>query len=156
MSEMDHVPNDDERLRHLLMAEVDQEISGEEREELESALEENPDLRNELEAFQRLKEVTDTMSPLKPPGETWDGYWEDVYRRLERGIAWVLVSLGTIVLGTWALWSVARGLIEDTAIPTFVRWSLLALLLGFVILFVSVLRERLFMEKSDPYKDVVR
>lgn len=147
---------DDERLRHLMMAEVDEEISGEERAELESALDEDPDLRNELEAFQRLKEVTDTMSPLKPPGETWDRYWEDVYRRLERGIAWVLVSLGTIVLGTWGLWNVARGLIEDTSMPTFIRWSLLALLAGFVILFVSVLRERLFMGKSDPYKDVVR
>ncbi|WP_420632835.1 hypothetical protein [Candidatus Palauibacter sp.] len=147
---------DDERVRHLMMAEVDRELSGEARAELESALAENPDLRNELETFQRLKEVTDTMTPLKPPGETWDTYWERVYRRLERGIGWVLVSLGTITVGTWALWTAVQGLIEDTTMPAYIRWGLLVLLAGFVILFVSVVRERLFMQKSDPYKDVVR
>jgi len=147
---------DRERLQQLMMAEVDREISGEERAELRTALQSDPDLRNELETFQRLKEVTDTMSPLKPPGETWDSYWEDVYRQLERGVGWILVSLGAIVLGTWALWSIASGLIADRQAPGFVRWSLLALLAGFVILFVSVLRERLFMSKSDPYKDVLR
>ncbi|MCG8466912.1 MAG: hypothetical protein MJB57_01690 [Gemmatimonadetes bacterium] len=155
MSEMNASP-DQERVRQLMMAEVDQEISGEERDELHSALEEDPGLRDELETFQRLKEVTDTMSPLKPPGETWDGYWEDVYRRLERGVSWILISLGAIVLGTWSVWTVVRGLIADTSIPGFIRWSIMALLAGFVILFVSVIRERLFMGKSDPYKDVVR
>ena len=155
MSEMERA-RDEERVRHLMMAEVDEEISGDERVELEAALEVDPGLRNELDAFRRLKEVTDTMSPIKLPGERWDSYWEDVYRRLERGIGWVLVSVGTIVLGTWALWNVVRSLIEDTALPAYIRWSILALLAGFVILFVSVLRERIFMGKGDPYKDVVR
>ncbi len=147
---------DRERLEQLMMAEVDKEISGEDRAALKTALETNPDLKNELETFRRLKEVTDTMSPLKPPGETWDNYWEDVYRQLERRISWVLISLGTIVLGTWGLWNAVSGLIADRAIPGFVRWSLLALLAGFVILCVSVIRERMFMSKGDPYKDVVR
>ena len=147
---------DRERLQQLMMAEVDKEISGEERAELQSALGSDPDLQNELETFQRLKEVTDTMSPLKPPGETWDSYWEDVYRQLERGISWVLISLGTIVVGTWGVWTAVSGLIADREIPGLIRWSLLALLAGFVILFVSVIRERLFMSKSDPYKEVVR
>lgn len=156
MNQKGNAPAGDERLQHLMMAKVDEELSGEERAELESALAQDPELRSELEAFERLKEVTDTMSPLKPPGETWDGYWEHVYRRLERGIAWVLVSLATITLGTWSLWHMVRGLVEDTSAPAFIRYSILALLLGLVILFVSVLRERLFMGKSDPYKDVVR
>ena len=156
MSESNMSPPGDERVRHLMMAEVDEEISGEGRRELELALEENPDLREELETFHRLKEVTDTMTPLKPPEETWDTYWEDVYRRLERGIGWVLVSLGTVTAGTWALWNAVSELIRDTTMPGYVRWGLLALIAGFVILFVSVVRERLFTRKDDPYKDVVR
>ena len=156
MSESNVNPPGDERMRHLMMAEVDREISGEGRLELESALEENPDLRDEFETFQRLKEVTETMTPLKPPEETWDSYWEHVYRRLERGIGWVLVSLGTIIVATWALWTAVQELIQDTTIPGYIRWSMLALLAGLIILFVSVVRERLFMRKKDPYKDVVR
>lgn len=146
----------EERVRHLMMAEVDREISGKARLELESALEADPDLRDELETFRRLKEVTDTMTPLKPPGETWDSYWEHVYRRLERGLGWVLVSLGTITVGTWGLWTLVSEVIRDTTMPVYIRWGMLALLAGLVILFVSVVRERLFMRKSDPYKDVVR
>lgn len=156
MSESNVSRPGDERVRHLMMAEVDEEISGEGRRELELALEANPDLREELERFHRLKEVTDTMTPLKPPEETWDTYWEDVYRRLERGIGWVLVSLGTIAAGTWALWNAVSELIRDTTMPGYVRWGLLALIAGFVILLVSVVRERLFTRKDDPYKDVVR
>ena len=156
MSESNVSPPGSERVRHLMMAEVDEEISGEGRRELELALEKNPDLREELERFHRLKEVTDTMTPLKPREETWDTYWEDVYRRLERGIGWVLVSLGTITAGTWAIWNAVSELIRDTTMPAYVRWGLLALIAGFVILFVSVVRERLFMRKDDPYKDVVR
>ncbi len=147
---------DEERLRWLMMAAVDGEISGDERVELEDALERAPELRNELEAFRRLKEVTDTMSPRRAPGETWDTYWEDVYRRLERGVAWILVSVSAIVLGTWGLWQVVRDLMADTALPPVIRWSVLALMAGLVILFVSVVRERLFVQKRDPYKDVVR
>lgn len=150
------MPREEERVRHLMMAEVDREISGEGRLELESALDADPDLRDELDTFQRLKEVTDTMTPLKPPGETWDGYWEHVYRRLERGIGWVLVSLGTITVGTWGLWTLVRDVIRDTTMPVYIRWGVLALLAGGVILFVSVARERLFLRKTDPYKDVVR
>lgn len=156
MSERNVSPPGDERVRHLMMAELDQEISGEGRLELASALEENPGLRDELETYQRLKEVTDTMTPLKPPEETWDSYWERVYRRLERGIGWVLLSLGTILVGTWALWIAVQELIRDTTIPAYIRWGMLALLAGLVILFVSVVRERLFMQKKDPYKDVIR
>ncbi|WP_419949825.1 hypothetical protein [Candidatus Palauibacter sp.] len=156
MKEGNGMPPQEERVRHLMMAEVDREISGKGRLELESALEADPDLRNELETFQRLKEVTDTMTPLKPPGETWDSYWEHVYRRLERGIGWVLVSLGTITVGTWGLWTLVKEVIQDSTMPVYIRWGVLALLAGGVILFVSVVRERLFMQKSDPYKDVVR
>lgn len=156
MSERNVQPPGDERVRQLMMAELDREISGEGRRELESALEGNPGLRDELASYQRLKEVTDTMTPLKPPEETWDSYWEHVYRRLERRIGWVLVSLGTIIVGTWALWTAVSELIRDTTLPAYIRWSMLALVAGFVILFVSVVRERLFMQKKDPYKDVVR
>ena len=156
MTERKRNPPGDDRVRQLMMAEVDREISGEGRVELESALENNPDLRDELRTYQRLKEVTDTMSPLKPPEETWDSYWEHVYRRLERGIGWVLVSLGAITVGTWALWMAVSELIRDTTMPVYVRWGMLVLIAGLVVLFVSVVRERLFMQKKDPYKDVVR
>ncbi|MDX1578161.1 MAG: hypothetical protein R3266_06740 [Gemmatimonadota bacterium] len=155
-SEAGRRPTETERLQQLMMAEVDRELSDAGRAELKAALESDPELRDELESFKKLKEVTDAMTPLRPPGETWDRYWEDVYRRIERGIGWVLVSIGAIIVGTWGSWQFVRQLLGDTTMPGYVRWSVLVLIAGLVILFVSVLRERLFMGKRDPYKDIIR
>lgn len=145
-----------DRLRQLMMAAVDEEISAPERAELDAALADDAGLRNEWEAFRRLREVTGSMTTREPPSEVWDSYWEDVYRRFERGIGWILASVGAIVVTTWGAWMWVRELMSDAEIPTFIRWSVLALSAGLVILFVSVARERWFVRKTDPYKDLIR
>ena len=45
--------------------------------------------------------------------------------------------------------------IEDD-VALYIKASLLALFVGAAILIVSVAREKFFMHKTDPYKDVVR
>jgi anti-sigma factor RsiW len=149
-------PHRNDRVRRLMMAAVDNEILAEDRAELDAALAADAGLRNEWEAFTRLKEVTGAMTMREPPPETWDGYWEGVYRRCERGLGWILASIGAIVVATWGTWEWVRELMADTGTPLFIRWSVLAMSAGLVILFVSVARERWFVRKSDPYKDVVR
>jgi len=47
-------------------------------------------------------------------------------------------------------------LIEDASIGLFTKVALFALIGGLAILFVSVVRERLFFHKKDRYKDVRR
>lgn len=139
-----------------MMEAVDREISAENLAELEAALANRPELQAELEMFTRVKEVTDTMTRKRPPDEVWDRYWEGVYRRLERGIGWILTSVGAIVLLLWGAWAGGRELVASTDLPGVVRWSIMAVAAGLVVLFVSVARERLFLWKSDPYKDVTR
>ncbi len=147
-------PND--RLHRLMMAAVDDEISAPDRAELDAALADDVTLRDEWEAFRRLREVTGSMTTREAPPDVWDSYWEGVYRRFERGIGWILASVGAIVVATWGSWMWIREFMSDTQIPPFIRWSVLALSAGLVILFVSVARERWFVRKSDPYKEVVR
>lgn len=145
-----------ERVRQLMMEAVDGEISPPDQAELDAALANDSELRNEWEAFRRLREVTGSMTTQEPPPEVWDSYWEGVYRRFERGIGWILASVGAIVVATWGSWIWVRELLSDTEIPQFIRWSVLALSAGLVILFISVARERWFVRKTDPYKDVIR
>ncbi|MDH3734206.1 MAG: zf-HC2 domain-containing protein [Gemmatimonadota bacterium] len=142
--------------RQLMMAAVDDEISPEERAELDAALAGDPKLRDEWEAFKRLREVTRTMTTREPPAEVWDSYWEGVYRRFERGLGWILVSLSAIVLITWGTWEWVQEILADTELPGFIRWAVLGLAAGLIVLFVSVARERWFARKSDPYKDLIR
>lgn len=147
---------DRDRWRRLMMAAVDREISGEDRERLEKALQGDPDLRAEWRGFQRLKQVTDDMKMKKPPEEIWDRYWDDVYRRLERWIGWILASVGAVVLVVWGLWTWLGGVMADSSLPALVRWSILALAAGLAVLLVSVIRERLFLHRGESYKDVIR
>lgn len=145
-----------DRARELLMRALDEELTPEEHVELEALLTDDPELRAERERLARLMEVTTEMKLRHPPEDLWDGYWHSAYSRMERGIGWILVSFSVIVVGGWATWEFVTSLIADTEMPPLVKAGILAGSLGIVVLLVSVLRDRLFVRKTDPYKEIVR
>ena len=145
-----------DRGRELLMLALDDELESADRAEFERLISDNPELREEYNRLSRLKEVTANMKLRNPPEEMWDGYWNSVYSRFERGLGWILVSIGAIVFGSWGTWQVVRDMMADADLPTFVKWSILALIVGLVMLLVSVLRHRIFVSQSDPYKEIER
>jgi ferric-dicitrate binding protein FerR (iron transport regulator) len=138
------------------MASIDGELASGERGELERLLDAHPTLRAEWARFQRVKEVTEAMALRRAPEEVWSDYWASVYSRLERGIGWILFSLGAIVLLSYGAWAGVKELIADATMPWFVKVSLLALTVGTVVLLVSVVREKVFVGRRQRYKDVER
>ncbi|UCE25292.1 MAG: zf-HC2 domain-containing protein [Candidatus Zixiibacteriota bacterium] len=142
--------------RELLAGYVDGELSDEEREAFERELERDPQLRAELNEFRKLKEVTGMMQYADLPDEVWDGYWQNVYRKLERGIGWILFSIGAIVLLSFGVYQFFLELFSDSDVPTIVRISVTVLSVGVVILLVSFVRERLFAYNRDRYRKVIR
>ena len=140
----------------LMMRALDDELTATEREQFDAALAEQPEMRAEWERLSRAREVTMGMKLRNPPEEAWDGYWTSVYSRVERGVAWLLVSIGAIIVGGWAIWEWIGALLEDTATPAPVRYSMIAVFLGLLILLISVARHRLNTSRSDPYKDIQR
>ncbi len=146
----------DERVRQLLMSALDGELTARERRELEGLLNADSSLRDEWNRLTRVKEVTQSMSLRKPPDEVWEDYWASVYSRLERGIGWILVSIGLIVLVSYGAWRGVEELIADAGLPWFLKGAILATTVGLAVLFVSVVREKLFVRSRDPYKDVQR
>jgi ferric-dicitrate binding protein FerR (iron transport regulator) len=145
-----------DRTKELLMRALDDELAPEEQRELDALLADDPAVRAERERLGRLKEVTGSMKLRHPPEELWDDYCNSAYSRMERGIGWILVSFGVIVVGGWATWQFVTELIADTEMPPLIKAGILAGSLGLVILTVSVLRQRLFVRKTDPYKDIQR
>ena len=145
-----------ERARQLMMAALDDELASGQREELDRLLAEEPGLRNEWDRLHEVKEVTDAMSLRRPPEETWEQYFESVYNRAERGFAWILLSMGAIVMTGWALWVGLEELWGTADLPTYVKIAIYAMLLGLAVLLLSVIREKLFVRKTDPYKEIQR
>ena len=115
MSPRDSV--DPERSRRLMMAALDGEISPEEQRELDRVLETDSEFREEWERMSRVKEVTSTMVMREPPEEVWEEYWTSVYNRTERGIGWVLFSLGSIVLLGYGAWKWAEAIFQTEDLP---------------------------------------
>lgn len=145
-----------ERVRQLMMRSLDGELPAREQEELERFLAADPALREEWDRLVRLKEVTRSMMLRKPPDEVWKDYWASVYSRLERGIAWILLSIGAIVLISYGAWTGVQQLLAEVTTPWFVKAGILATVVGLVVLFVSVVREKLYVGRRDPYKDIER
>ena len=127
-----------------------------ERREYEALLERRPELRKELQTLKDVQEVTMAMNFKKPPEETWDRYWGGVYARMERGVAWMLISLGAAVGIAFAGYHAMLALLEDTSAPLLLKIALAALVLGGAILLVSVVREKLVLRKTDKYREVIR
>ena len=147
---------DREKLRVLMMAALDGEISPGDAEELEQGLAADGDLRQEWESMKRVKEVTGEMGFRKPPEEVWGRYWTSVYNRTERGVGWILASVGTIVLAGYAAWEIVRQILANSEIPLVIKLAIFAVALGGIILAVSVAREKFFIWRKDPYKEIER
>jgi hypothetical protein len=150
-------PVDRDRARALMMAALDDEISDTERAELKALIASAPDLDAEWHRLTRVKEVTSglTLQPL--PEELWDRYWASTYARVERGLAWILVSAGAIVLTAYAVWQAVSAFLADTGEPLFVRVAIAAVAVGGTILLLSVVREKFWLSRRDPYqKEITR
>ena len=145
-----------DRACELLMRALDGEISKEQSAELEELMRSDEVLRAEWNDLIRVKEQTAALELRKPPDDLWEDYMDSVYRRVERGIGWILLSVGAVVVFSYVLWQIIEELIGDVTIPWYVKGGVLALLVGIVVLAVSVIREKYFVFKDDPYRDVQR
>ncbi|MBI3849344.1 MAG: hypothetical protein HY298_03480 [Verrucomicrobia bacterium] len=142
--------------RRLMTGALDGELSADEQAEFQQMLAASPERQTEWNEHRKLKEVTMQLKFANPPEEVWDRYWINVYNRIERRAAWILVSLGAMVVLFFAGFKAVESLLADAQMPWLVKGGILALLAGGVILFVSVLREKLFTRKTDKYKEVQR
>lgn len=145
---------DQERFQHLLMGALDNELTPDKMREFKMLVETYPEFQNEWKNYQHLKEVTQSMKFKSPKKEVWDNYWMNVYNRIERGIAWIVLSIGSVILITYGLFKAVEAIIADPQLESIIKIGIIAVLAGAVILLVSVIREKLFVRKSDPYKEI--
>jgi len=82
-----------EREIYLMELALEGELSLEEEKEFKELLAKNSQLINDFKEQQKVKEVLMNMSLKNPGKEFWDGYWLSIYNRIERGIAWILISI---------------------------------------------------------------
>jgi len=142
--------------KDLMMAYLDDELDEPQRKAFEEHLASCPACAREMKEFTKLKQVTDSVTLVEPEDRLWEQYWGGVYNRIERNIGWTLFSVAGILLVIYAGFKAIEDLVRDPAVGLLLKVGLLVLIAGLAILFVSILRERIYFWSKDRYKDVRR
>jgi len=142
--------------KDLMMAYLDNEIDDEQRRAFENHLASCPECTRELEEFRKLKKLTDNVTLIEPEDRIWRQYWGNVYNRLERSLGWIVFSIAAILLTIYGGFKLIEEIIRDQTVGMMLKVALLVLITGLAILFVSVLRERVYFWKKDRYRNVRR
>ncbi len=136
----------------LMSGYLDGELGPEERARVDSHAGTCDDCRQELETMRQLVSASSGIAVASPPEEVWDTVLDGVYSRLERRTGWFLFVIGAVGL-------VALGIyyfITEPFASAFQKTFLAVPAVGFSILFISVLRQRLFVAKTDRYSRDIR
>lgn len=144
-----------ERFRMLMMKALDGELAGSEHSEFDTFLR-NAECAEEWTRYRGIKEATMALKPLSPAPEVWDHYWTGVYNRIERGLAWLLFSLGAAALLAWGALLSAEAIWADGDVPLLVKIAIYSVAGGTLLLLFSVIRERWFTARHDRYNEVIR
>ena len=145
-----------ERFIILLEKYFENELTDSESQEFKTLINSNAELKHEFEEQNRIKEVLRKMKLKNPSREVWDGYWLGIYNRVERGIAWIAISIGAIIFFGYASIEAVNSFINDTHTPPIVKVGISILVFGTLVLIFSLLREKFFTSKHDKYKEVQR
>jgi anti-sigma factor RsiW len=145
---------------HLLSGYVDGELDAADVARIEAHLAqpaaESGEARREIERLRRLKQVTGALRLKEPPPEEWEAFWENVYNRAERSLGWVLLTVGAVVVGAWAVLQAVLALTHARDLPLYVKGGVFIGAAGVLVLLVSAVRERFYKRSRTRYKDVIR
>jgi len=86
------------------------------------------------------------------PEAVWEKYWTSVYYKLERSVAWFFFILGSLMIAGYCVYKA----VTDPGLHSFVGLGAVFAVIGFAILFLSVLREKLLVNKVDRYISEVK
>ncbi len=139
-----------EQLRRLLSAYLDHELTQAEDQRVRLHLEECADCRSVLTQLQQLQQLTAEMRFPDPPEEKMDQLERLLSVRAPRKLGWVLVVGG---LGAWVVYALVMAVLHWRP-PTLQELFGGAVGLGVLLLFISVLRQRLLELPHDRYRSV--
>ena len=145
-----------EEFKPLITGYLDNELSPDQQQSLEDHLSTCPGCTAELANLGDLKENLAMIKFKEPSDAELERYWKSIYNRLERGLAWILFSIGSIIVLCYGGFKLIEQLIKDPSIALLFKIGLIALVFGVVILFVSLLRERLAIRKVDKYSKEIK
>ena len=140
------------RVDELLSGYLDGELTQSDRQRVGLHLESCP------RCAQRLRELESISASLgelrfdmtEEDRQRWGEVMDNAYDRTIRGFGWLLVVGAALVIVGYGSYEFV---LADWEAPL-VKWAVAALYVGFAVLLLSVLHQRLRARRKDRYKDV--
>lgn len=141
-----------EQIEPMLSAYLDNELDASERETVERHVAHCARCARELDELRGVVNAAEELNAPSVDDAVWDAFLDNVYNRLERRLGWVLLILGAVIVA---------GLVVYEAVvlpwaPPIIKVLSAVPIAGLGVLFVSVLRQRLHVARSDRYSRDVR
>jgi len=143
--------NNDSHVGELLSGFVDDELTQQDSQRVRLHIDQCETCRQELDEVKRMRRKLSNARLSNLNNDIWRETMDDASVKTTRGIGWLLLIGGVLIAGGFAVYEVFTG---------FSSWSLVEKLIvggvygGGLLLFLSVLRQRLIERKKDRYKDV--
>ncbi len=137
----------------LISGYLDGELRADDRQRIEAHLAACPACRREYAVMKSLAAGTAAAFTGEDlPMEAWDRFLDGVYNRLERKSGWIILILGMIAL---CAYGIVLFFTEDE-ISLLAKTLITVPVVGAVVLFISVLRQRIRAAKTDRYSREVQ
>ena len=144
--------NNCEPFKGLLVGLLDGELTPDETRQINEHLTRCAACRQE---YEQLRETTGKLSAIsfrEPDDKMLAQMWKSPFSRLSRNTALILIVGGYAGLIGYGMFEFLTSGTKD--LPA--KVGLAAIVLGFLILLVQLIRERIRTYKSDPYKEIER
>jgi anti-sigma factor RsiW len=109
------------------------------------------DCRGELERLEDMRKRVGQATLSKLDRDVWREKMDDNAVKTTRGAGWLLLIGGALIGGGFLAWEVFSGASELSTLGKVIFGGIYG---GLLLLFISVLRQRLIERKTDKYKDV--
>lgn len=147
---------DQEECRRLITGLLDNELTAEERIAANECLRRSQQCRVEYEQLAAANAKLSTLTLKEPEDHVLEQLWRSPYHR----VAWktgLWLALGsTTALVLYGVFEFARAVLFNSAEPVLPRMAVAGAAAGALLIFYTILRERLRTYKVDRYKDIER
>jgi anti-sigma factor RsiW len=148
MTESRHV---NEHVGELLSGYIDGELAQQQRQRVELHCESCAQCNDELETLKAMRERVGQAALSEIDRDRWREAMNDNAVRTTRGTGWLLLIGGALLGGAYLGYELFSGASELSLLEKLVFGGIYG---GLLLLFVSVLRQRLIERKTDKYRDV--
>ena len=150
-SDMTNRLRSDEHVGELLSGLIDGELTQQERQRVRLHCETCGQCRRELTELEALRKRVGESRLSEVSHDIWREKMNDTTVKATRGIGWLLLIAGVLIAAGLALYEFV---LEIGSIPPTVLMIIGGVYGGLILLFFSVLRQRLIERKTDKYDDV--